>query len=132
MKFLLDTHTSLWMSLDAPQLSAKARESIRDMGNELFLSPATYWEIAIKASIGKLKFTESLDVFVEREVTNNSLTLLPITANHAEAVHNHPFPAKPAHKDPFDRLLIAQALCENITILTCDEAFDAYEVDCVW
>ena len=132
MKFLLDTHTFLWMSLNSPRLSAKARESISDFENELFLSPATFWEIAIKASIGKLKFTEPLDVFVQRELTENRLTLLPITPVHVEAVRNLPFPAKPAHKDPFDRLLIAQAICENITILTQDEAFAAYEVDCVW
>lgn len=128
MKLLLDTHALLWMSLDDSQLSEKAREWIADLDNELWLSPASYWEIAIKISLGKYQLTEPLDVFVDREVTDNDMSVLPIRTQHAQTVASLPF----HHKDPFDRLLIAQALAEQMTIVSKDDKFDAYGVERLW
>lgn len=128
MKLLLDTHALLWMSLDDSQLSDKARELIADLENELWLSPASYWEIAIKISLGKYELSEPLDQFVNREVSNNDISILPISTQHAQAVTTLPF----HHKDPFDRLLIAQALTEGMTILSKDNQFDDYGVPRMW
>jgi PIN domain nuclease of toxin-antitoxin system len=128
VKLLLDTHALLWMSLDDSQLSDKARELIADLENELWLSPASYWEIAIKISLGKYELSEPLDQFVNREVSNNDISILPISTQHAQAVTTLPF----HHKDPFDRLLIAQALTEGMTILSKDNQFDDYGVPRMW
>jgi PIN domain nuclease of toxin-antitoxin system len=128
VKLLLDTHALLWMSLDDSQLSDKARELIADLENELWLSPASYWEIAIKISLGKYELSEPLDQFVNREVSNNDISILPISTQHAQAVTTLPF----HHKDPFDRLLIAQAMIEGTTILSKDNQFDAYGVPRMW
>ena len=78
MKLLLDTHAFLWMSLDDPELSARAHELIADTDNELLISPASYWELAIKVSLGNYELTEPLDEFVNREIQQNGLTILPI------------------------------------------------------
>ena len=128
MKLLLDTHALLWMSLDDSQLSDKARELIADLDNQLWLSPASYWEIAIKISLGKYELNEPLDEFVNREVNNNDISILPISTQHAQIVSALPF----HHKDPFDRLLIAQALTNGMTILSKDDQFAAYGVAQIW
>lgn len=128
MKLLLDTHTFLWMSLDDGQLSQMTRELLSDTANELFLSPASYWEIAIKISIGKYTLTEPLAEFVKSELVANDLKLLPIKIDHAAEVTRLPF----HHKDPFDRMLIAQSLVESIPIVGCDPIFDRYGVTRIW
>ena len=116
------------MSLDDQRLSATAREALSDVGNELFLSPASYWEIAIKASIGKYNLTEPLSELVAREIAANGLRVLPIHVEHAAKVVSLPF----HHKDPFDRILIAQSIVENMPILGCDTVFDQYDVERIW
>ncbi|HVX61166.1 MAG TPA: type II toxin-antitoxin system VapC family toxin [Pirellulales bacterium] len=103
MKLILDTHVFLWMSLDDPRLSRQARDLIADSDNELLLSPASYWELAIKVSLGKYQLAEPLDEFVNREVEINGVTILPIQPTHAAQVAGLPF----HHRDPFDRLLVA-------------------------
>ena len=128
MKLLLDTHTLLWLSLDDPQLSDTARELIADLDNELLLSPASYWEIAIKISLGKYELTEPLAEYVARETNNNDISILPISPAHSQIVSNLPF----HHKDPFDRMLIAQSLADGLTILSKDDQFAAYGVAHVW
>ena len=128
MKLLLDTHAFLWMSLDDPQLSEQARELIADLDNQLWLSPASYWEIAIKISLGKYELNEPLDEFVNREVSNNDISILPISTQHAQTVIKLPF----HHKDPFDRMVIAQSLTEGMTILSKDDQFAAYGVAQIW
>jgi PIN domain nuclease of toxin-antitoxin system len=130
VKLLLDTHTLLWMSLDDSQLSENARELLADLTNDLFISPASYWEIAIKISLGKYQLTEPLDVFVDREIANNDIAVLPIKTQHAQFLTTLPFPRD--HKDPFDRLLIAQATVEQMGIVSKDGKFDAYGVKRLW
>jgi len=99
-----------------------------DPEHELLLSPATYWELAIKFSLGKYKLADPISEFIEEAVQLYGLTILPIELSHAEAVIDLPF----HHKDPFDRMLIAQAMVENAPIVSADKAFDAYSVDRRW
>ena len=99
-----------------------------DAGNELLLSPASYWEIAIKVSLGKYTLHEDFEAFMERQTVYSEFTLLPISIKHAALVAALPF----HHKDPFDRMLIAQAMVEQVPVLTTDRAFDLYPVQRIW
>jgi PIN domain nuclease of toxin-antitoxin system len=128
VRLLLDTHTFLWFLLDAPQLSTTARDVVVDPTNDIEVSPATYWEIAIKISLGKYELPEPYDVFIEREIASNDFRILPIEPKHTAVLTTLPF----HHRDPFDRLLIAQAMVEAIPILSIDAAFDAYPVTRLW
>lgn len=128
MRLLLDTHMFLWFLLNDPQLSATARDLIVDPYNAIEVSPATYWEIAIKISLGKYSLPEPYGIFIEREIAINDFRVLPIEPKHTAILTNLPF----HHRDPFDRLLIAQAIVEGIPILSDDEAFDAYPVTRLW
>ncbi len=128
MMLLLDTHTFLWMSLDDPKLVENAKHLLADPDNDLFLSPASYWEIAIKISIGHYALSEPLDAFLNREIERNELSVVPIGVSHANTVAQLPF----HHRDPFDRMIIAQALCEELTVVGKDEVFDKYNVKRIW
>ncbi len=128
MKLLLDTQALLWFLLNDARLSGTAQSLITDAGNDLLLSPASYWEIAIKISLGKYALTEDFAEFMERQIAENDLTVLPITVKHAAGVATLPF----HHRDPFDRLLIAQAMAENVPVLTADPVFDLYPVTRMW
>ena len=128
MTLLLDTHTLLWFLQGNPQLSPKAKALIEDSNNIGFVSVASCWEIAIKAGSGKLRLAEPSRTLLERELPRNALKLLPISLEQATAVEGLP----PHHKDPFDRLLIAQAIVEDIPIVSVDLAFDAYPVRRIW
>lgn len=128
MILLLDTHTFLWFILDDPQLSDRANQLISDPNNTILISPATYWEIAIKISIGKYELPEPYDIFIEREMSNNHFLILPIIPRHTSILINLPF----HHKDPFDRLLIAQAIAEKIPIISKDTQFGQYPIQQIW
>lgn len=128
MRLLLDTHTFLWFLLDDPQLSMTARDRIVDPGNDIAVSPATYWEIAIKIGLGKYALPEPYEVFITREITANDFHILPIEPRHTAVLTTMPF----HHRDPFDRLLIAQAMIEQIPIVSRDSAFDAYPITRLW
>ena len=128
MRLLLDTHTFLWFLLDDLRLSPTARELIDDPANDIEVSPATYWEIAIKISLGKYELPEPYDVFIEREIATNDFRILPIEPKHTAALIILPY----HHRDPFDRLLVAQAMAEDIPIVSVDLAFDAYPVTRLW
>ena len=128
MRLLLDTHTFLWFLLEDPQLSTTASDLIVDPTNDIEVSPATYWEIAIKISLGKYALPEPYDIFMEREITTSDFRILPIEPKHTAVLTTLPF----HHRDPFDRLLIAQAMVEAIPILSVDTAFDAYPVTRLW
>lgn len=121
MNLLLDTHAFLWAVDNAPRLSEAARQAIVDGNNVVFVSAATAWEIAIKKSIGKL--TVPTGSYLE-ELRLHRFTPLTITTEHALAVENLPH----HHKDPFDRLLIAQAQVEKLTLVTHDPKFNAYNI----
>ena len=130
MKILLDTHAWFWFYLGDPRLSIHARSLIEDPGNDKLVSPASYWELAIKASMGKLLLTERYEEMVEHAIVDNGFTILPVEIRHAAQVSNLHFSS--GHKDPFDCLLVAQALVENIPIISVDSALDAYGVQRLW
>ena len=128
MPLLLDTHTFLWFTRASPELSGKARDLIEDTETNLFLSIASPWETSIKVSTGKLVLGRPVDVFYEDRMQRSSIALLPITLAHIARVSTLPF----HHRDPFDRMLIAQSLTDNIPIISADAAFDAYGVERLW
>ena len=128
MSLLLDTQAFLWMVWGASQLGPAARKLILDPGNELYLSLASIWEIAIKSSIGKLKLTEPVESFVPAELLANDVAQLDITFRHVARVARLPF----HHRDPFDRILVCQAIEEGLTLLSADPVFDRYDVARAW
>ena len=124
MKILADTHTFLWFVTDAPQLSAKAKMLLEDQDTERFFSMASVWEIAIKTSLGKLTLRKPLEEFLPEQLAANRFTLLNISAEHTFRVARLPM----HHRDPFDRIIIAQAIVEGFTVITDDGFFKYYEV----
>ena len=128
MKLLLDTHTFLWFIGADPQLSAYARQLIEDPGNQRFLSIASIWEITIKSSLGRLIVPTPPSRLINDHVWSNSIALLAISSEHLDGVHALPY----HHKDPFDRLMIAQAIHEGMTLVSKDQAFTAYNLPVIW
>ncbi len=128
MRHLLDSHTLLWYALADAKLSAIAKSTILDPANEILVSPASYWEIAIKVSIGKLILNQPYEDFVNVCQNGYRFGLLPIEPKHTAALIGMPF----HHKDPFDRLMVAQALVEAIPVVSGDTGLDAYGVNRVW
>ena len=122
MRILLDSHTFLWFVLRKPQLSRTADALISDPSNEILVSPATYWEIAIKVGKSKLDLMTSYDDFMRQGIEGNDFTILPIETRHTSLLTT----MKPHHSDPFDRLIIAQAIVEHVPVLSIDAAFDPY------
>lgn len=121
MKLLLDTHLLLWAAGEPDRLSAAARALIGDTENELFFSAASVWEIAIKSGLGRDDFQADARL-LRRGLLDNGYSELPIGSAHAVAIDNLP----PIHKDPFDRILVAQAMVEGITLLTTDSLVAQY------
>ena len=128
MRLLLDTHALLWFYLGDPQLSRPAQDSIIDPHNIKLISPASYWEIAIKLSIQKYTLQVSYDEFIQEAVFDNGFEILPIEPRHTGALISLTF----HHKDPFDRMLIAQATVEGIPIVSVDSKFDPYPITRLW
>ena len=128
MNLLLDTHTLLWFLWNDKRLSANARTVIVDPQNRKFVSLASCWEIAIKAGSGKLTLGEPSTTFLPRELARNNFDQLPIGLDHATAVESLPL----HHRDPFDRLLIAQALLNHLPLASADPALDPYGVTRLW
>jgi PIN domain nuclease of toxin-antitoxin system len=127
MKVLLDTHTFLWFIDDSPRLSQKGKALLED-DNDLLFGIGSFWEIAIKVSLGKLTVTAPCEVFIMQQLILNEIELLPIKVAHLGVVASLPF----HHRDPFDRLLIAQAIVEGVPIVSADEVFDSYPVQRLW
>jgi PIN domain nuclease of toxin-antitoxin system len=128
MRLLLDTHTLLWFIDGSTRLSPRARALIEDEANDIYLSVVSLWEIAIKISLGKLRLTQPFELLVPQQLGLNAITLLDISINHASHVITLPF----HHRDPFDRLLIAQAQVEQMPIVGNDPAFDPYPITRMW
>ncbi len=116
------------MITDAPDLSPRARKLVTDQENRLFLSAASCWEIAIKCGLGKLRFSKPPEKLVPEQMQRMAIEPLPILPHHAL----HTAALKPLHRDPFDRLLVAQSRLENLPILTPDPRIKAYGVSVVW
>ena len=121
MRLLLDTHLLLWAARPSPQLSSRARRLINDPDNELVVSAASLWEIAIKSALRRPNFRLDARLF-RRNLLNNGYDEMAVTGEHAVAVANLP----PLHRDPFDRILIAQSIVEGITLLTSDPRVAQY------
>ncbi len=129
MRLLLDTHTFLWLINDDPALSAKAYDLISDVENKLFLSIASPWEMAIKIRTGKFEPpAEPLDQFISRHLYLAEVNLLDIELKHIDITSNLPL----HHRDPFDRMLIAQCIGNGLPIISADTAFDAYGITRLW
>jgi PIN domain nuclease of toxin-antitoxin system len=128
MRLLLDTHAFLWFVLNDPQLSTVAQSLINDPANDILISPASYWEIAIKVGLRKLDLHASYDDFMYRGINGNDFEILQIEPRHTSLLTTLPL----HHRDPFDRLLIAQAMIETIPIVGVDACFDPYGVRRLW
>lgn len=128
MIVLLDTHSFLWFIAGSPRLSPRAREVIEDPAHDKRLSIASLWEIAIKVSLGKLVVNEPVERFLPAQLEENGIEPLPIRTAHALKVAALPF----HHRDPFDRLLVAQCLTDGIPLVSTDAAFDPYGVTRWW
>ena len=128
MKALLDTHAFLWWISDDPRLSEKAREIIADGRNELFFSAGSGWEISIKAGLGRLEVPENLQRFIADQLSRNAIQVLPIYLSHV--LHTGTLPVH--HRDPFDRILVSQAILEEMPLLSADSHLSRYLVEVVW
>ena len=128
MKLLLDTHTLLWFALGDSQLSAQARGLIDDPAHDMWVSPASYWEIAIKIRLGKYTLPNRYEDFMQKAIVGNGFEVLPIEFKHTAVLTTLPL----HHRDPFDRLIIAQAMVEDISVISSDDDFDAYPVRRLW
>jgi PIN domain nuclease of toxin-antitoxin system len=123
MNLLLDTHVLIWWLLDSAQLGRRAGNTILRPGAGLFISSASLWEISIKSAVGRLKLKEPLGKYIP-DLLAGGFQPLPISFEHALAVRDLPL----HHADPFDRMLVAQARCEDLTLMTADSAITPYDV----
>jgi PIN domain nuclease of toxin-antitoxin system len=128
MTLLLDTHVFLWWIVDSGKLSDAARNAIETAENRILLSATSVWEIVIKTRLGKLRLPESPGPFVQAHLKRNGFLPLPIALEHAVAVAELP----DHHRDPFDRMLVAQCKVENCSIITADSIIVKYDVPTVW
>jgi PIN domain nuclease of toxin-antitoxin system len=127
MRLLLDTHTFLWFINDNPKLSATALDLL-ESDHTVLLSTASLWEIAIKYSLGKLNLPSPYEDFITQQILRNDIDLLSIQIPHPAAVSRLPF----HHRDPFDRMLIAQSIVEDVSLVSADTTLDAYPIKRLW
>lgn len=131
MRLLLDTHTLLWFLNGSSRLSVPARDAICDLTNHRFVSTASLWEVAIKTSLGKLTLATSFEEMIEKEIDLNDINVLQIEGHHLITMAKLAFPAND-HRDPFDRMIVSQAICEDLILISADSAFDAYGFSRLW
>lgn len=128
MRILLDTHAFLWWVTDDAQLSRRARRLIGDGRNEILFSAASAWEISIKSSLGRVTLPDDADRYIPAQLEQNAFGVLPVQLHHALRVATLP----DVHRDPFDRMLVAQALVEELAILSRDARLGGYSVRVLW
>jgi PIN domain nuclease of toxin-antitoxin system len=128
VRVLLDTHTLLWYTLGHPRISATATALIHDPANQIFISPASYWELAIKISIGKVSLHQPYDDFIDACLNQYGFAILSIEPYHTALLLNLPY----HHRDPFDRLLVAQSKTEDMPIISADTSLDPYGITRLW
>lgn len=121
MQYLIDTHVFLWFVTNAKQLSKTAKTEIEDGSNEIFISIASLWEISIKTALGKLSIKGNYESVID-DITDNSIQILPVSFAHTVEQNRLPF----HHRDPFDRIIISQAIVENMNFISADAVFDNY------
>ncbi len=122
MNLLLDTHILLWHLTDNPKLSREISRTIENPQHKKFISIASLWEVAIKRSLGKLEILQPIEILTPTEIT-----ILPLEISHISYLEKLPF----HHRDPFDRIIIAQAIVEKLSVITNDDCFDYYEIDLI-
>ncbi|HLC16269.1 MAG TPA: type II toxin-antitoxin system VapC family toxin [Thermodesulfovibrionia bacterium] len=127
MSFFLDTHAFMWFVNGDPILGNEAKKIIESIDNQNFISVASLWEIAIKINIGKLSLSKPYN-YIKQQLEDNHVAILPIDFNHTLQLVSLPL----YHRDPFDRLIIAQAIVENMTIITKDDNFKNYPIKIIW
>jgi PIN domain nuclease of toxin-antitoxin system len=128
VKLLIDTHALIWAFAGDPRLSGRAADAVRDPRNDLFFSVAGHWEICIKISLGKLRLRPGWENAFGREMARNRVRWLPLKAEHSLGILALPF----HHRDPFDRLYVAQARCEMLCIVTASADIGRYDVPVLW
>ena len=128
MKLLLDTHALIWFISGDSKLSEQAKEAFLNRDNKLYFSKASLWEITIKISLGKLVLAEYWLTAIEKEMVSNGIQWLEIETDHCKTLADLPF----HHRDPFDRLLISQAISESMGIVSVDGQFSHYPIDVIW
>ena len=128
MRLLLDTHAFIWYTTDSSRLTATGRSLIDNGENDILLSTARVWEMAIKHTIGRLTFSMPFMEFIKQQIAVNRIDILEITFDHIEVVASLPL----HHRDPFDRLIIAQSMAQQIPILSVDAIFDASAIARLW
>lgn len=119
---LLDTHVFLWWSTDPDRVPTVVMDKLKSAASEVFLSAASSWEVQIKIGLGKLELAEPWETIVEKEVARNGIKLLPVTFTHTYRLHQLP----PVHRDPFDRLLLAQSISEGLKLVSADAKLQDY------
>ena len=130
MKALLDTHAFLWWINRHERLTAKVLDVIGSGQSDIFVSVVNVWEIVIKAKMGRFKMPGDLASFLNQQITTNYFQILPVEMVHA--LHVYELPDHPGHKDPFDRLLVAQALSEDMPVISADGLLDQYGIERIW
>ncbi len=128
MILLSDTHSFIWSFSNTKKLSQTAAQAFKNPANQIFLSVASVWEMQIKIALGKMVFNDTLKNILSEQQTVNGIQILPVQLVHALYLENLPL----HHKDPFDRLLISQAIVENMTLISADADFAKYQVNLLW
>lgn len=128
MKLLLDTHAFIWWDSEPAKLSASALSACQDQANTLILSVVSVWEIQIKSQLGKLKLNMPLSEIIQSQRQMNNVQILTVELDHVLELQNLPY----HHKDPFDRLLIAQANVEDVLLVSGDSVFSEYPINLIW
>jgi len=128
MKLLLDTHALIWLISGDSKLSVSAKEAFLNQDNKLYFSKVSLWEITIKISLGKLVLAKHWLTAIEKEMISNGIQWLEIEIDHCKTLADLPF----HHRDPFDRLLISQAISESMSIISIDSEFSHYSLDIIW
>lgn len=126
--FLLDTHAFLWLAAEPKRIAPRVRRRLQESTANLFLSAASIWEMAIKSSLGKLRLELPLGELIDSQTASMGLSILEVRRVHAVMIEDLPF----HHRDPFDRLIVAQAICERLILVSGDPALDAYPVERIW
>jgi len=128
MRLLSDTHTFIWSFSNTKKLSATVSKEFKNPANQIFLSVASVWEMQIKIKLNKMVFNDTLENIITEQQTVNNIQILPVQLSHALYLENLPL----HHKDPFDRLLISQAIVENMILVSADANFIKYQVNLLW
>lgn len=128
MKYLIDTHVLIWIINDDEKLNKKVADLYMNEDNEIFISIASIWEMAIKISLKKLILPSALPVFVQEHILGNNIQIFNLELSNIYSLESLPY----HHRDPFDRIIISQAISENIPIISYDKQFVNYDVKCIW